>query len=43
MSRNDELYEKQLNEFKYIIEHYILKLLGLTTRAINNISNKDGV
>jgi len=42
MSRNDELYEKQLDEFKYIVEHYILKLLGLTTRAINNISNKDG-
>lgn len=43
MTKTDELYKNQLEEFKYIIEHYILKLLGLTKRPINNIGSKDGV
>lgn len=42
MKKDSEIYKKQLDEFKYIIKNYILRLLGITDREINNISSKDG-
>lgn len=35
---NTEVKDKQLNEFKFIIQHYILRLLGITQRNLDNVT-----
>lgn len=40
---NEQMYDLQINELKFIIEKYILKLLGMTKRNVDNVTDKDEI
>lgn len=39
----EKTYDLQISEFKFIIEEYILKLLGMTKRNVDNVTEKDKI